>query len=411
MTSYRKALILLLLIACVAQIPRYAQAKTGNHKIVNFGLILYNPMVERSQEILDWLEKTNFRKWNLICESQIAQNVTFAYGLLEYGEIVAFPTLSFRRGMPNPQDRIKSLQECYDSFDKIGIRPRGFFLFQPDTLMLNYAQDVLDMRYFTGYCFEQYAVDYMSMRGGWQLPYYHNHDHTLKPAKDNDGLVVYPHLTWDWISSLTVSHHLNTHPLDIICMYPTNTEVIQYAVKTIYRNLELQPFGYATVMFEYDWVKAYSEQRAPGLLDEFTNALLQEFGWCGRTYSQTTGLFRALYLKTPTYHFEYTSPYDDQTVEWYYDTNCRIARVGTEIRSYIEFDGQKDPFLKSSRISEQTPDIHTSKSNNSLRFNIDDLGGGEYRAPSRGNSVPYNGQLEDFPRFYKIYMRMAPFLQ
>lgn len=63
------------------------------------------------------------------------------------------------------------------------------FDFQPDTYTVNYCE-TKNMTYVTGYCFDQYAVDWMTERGGWQSPYYASHDHILMRARDQRAHIL-----------------------------------------------------------------------------------------------------------------------------------------------------------------------------------------------------------------------------
>lgn len=401
-TLYYLALLFITLFS-VLQLPIYAKADYKS-KIVNIGLIFYNPEVKRSEEIINWVSQFNFNKWNFICEAGLTRNQTLIDFFRSHGNIVGLPTIPFNQGIVPPQERTERFDSMYNSFLSVGIKLDGFFLFQADTLTLNRAYDK-GMSFYAGYCFEQYAIDHMTMRGGWQLPYYHSHEHALKPAKDNKGLVVFPHLTWDWISSLTVSHELNTHILNAYDICDRNqTRTLEYVKGLIDANLNMvEPFGYATVMFEWDWLMSL------GLGDfaaNFLRMLIDEYSSYAQTYQETTEWFRAKYLKTPTYHFKFESNFDGQQIEWYYDLNCRIAKVGNKIKSYIEFQGQIDVWRNHYWLVEEeniNPNDPANCADYSLSFLIDDLGGGNFRSVAKGGSVAYDRDLESFP----VYLRFT----
>jgi hypothetical protein len=173
------------------------------------------------------------------------------------------------------------------------------------------------------------------MKGGWQLPYYHNPDHALKPAENNNGLVVFPHASWDWISSLTHSHHLNTHILGVYpYIYSNSSNAVNYCLKLINESLSCsQPFGYASTMFEWCWMIGRQDRNETSA--NYYQKIINQYGSICQMYNETSSWFKSHYSKTPTYRVTFTSPYDNQQVEWYLDTDYRIARVNNYVKSYL----------------------------------------------------------------------------
>jgi hypothetical protein len=140
------------------------------------------------------------------------KNQTRVNQLTTIGEVI--PGTGYLQRLP-PQDRISFVNDTLQSWrDHVGYVPSGFFMFQPDTLIINFLKSQ-NVSYFLGYCFDQYQIDWMSMRGGWQLPYYASQINALMPENQTEGgVVVLPWLTWDWRDSFTVSHNYDTHPVD-----------------------------------------------------------------------------------------------------------------------------------------------------------------------------------------------------
>ena len=369
--------------------------KSEKPMVLNIALILYNDDVTRSDQIISWINSTSptFVKWNFICEVNITTNTTLINFLRQRGEVLA---QTFYPQLYSPGDREKSIDFLKTTFDSIGAPTSGIFMFQPDTYTLNYAK-TKGFTHCVGYCFDQYRIDHMTMKGGWQLPYYHNENNSLRPSEKNDGLVVYPHLTWDWAASLTVSHQCCTHILGVrYDLFPQDDErSARYIFDLVKANLNsVEPFGYATYMFEWNW--AVNQLNLSDYSRVVTAEIIKEFGSYAKTYKETTEWFRRAYpTETPTYHFTFTSPYDGSTAEWYFNKVCRIARIEGQVRSYVLYVNQTDRFLEQpSTINWSNPN---SAVDNSLSFVIDDLGGGRYRDIPHGGSRFFDGDLEDFP--------------
>jgi len=372
-------------------------------EIFNLGLIIHDLNDTERKGCMNCISQFDpFTKWNFILwtpyenlEDETFINFLKARGLLLGANgYMQYWTLSQRES---------EMDSMINTFNAQNITLKGLFMFQPDTYTMNYLYSQYGFEYYVGYCFEQYVIDYMTMKGGWQLPYYHNSEHALRPAEDNRGLVVFPHVTWDWVSSLTYSHHLNTHILDAYgCLNSNSSQAVDYCLRLINESLSCsKPFGYACTMFEWELIR-----NSPDLIETTTEyyqqIILQHNSIC-QLYNETTSWFKINYDKTPTYQVTFTSPYDGKQVEWYLDTNYRIARVEDHVKSYVIFKGQREYWL--SHVCNVDFDKVPDKNNgvdNSLEFEIDDLGGGFDRDSPKGGSMYYTGNLADFPSFHPV---------
>ncbi|PVX26592.1 MAG: hypothetical protein CW691_00895, partial [Candidatus Bathyarchaeum sp.] len=391
-----------LIISSFFYIPTQSE-QDNTTKILNLGMIIHDLNDNERKECMNWISQFDpFTKWNFILWTpyENLEDATFINFLKERGLLLAADGYM---QYWTPSQRENMMDSMISKFSTHNVTLNGLFMFQPDTHTMNYLYSQYNFEYYVGYCFDQYVIDYMTMKGGWQLPYYHNSEHSLRPAMDNQGLVVFPHLTWDWISSLTDSHHLNTHILDAYrCFNSDSSQTIDYCLGLINESLSCsKPFGYTCTMFEWELM-----QNDPDLIETTTNyynQIIMQHGSICQLYNETTSWFKLNYDKTPTYEVTFTSPYDGKQVEWSLDTNYRIARVGNNVKSYVVFKNQKEYWLnnRGNVDFEKAPDENNGI-NNSLEFVIDDLGGGVDRDSPKGGSVEYTGDLRYYPFFNPV---------
>jgi hypothetical protein len=117
------------------------------------------------------------------------------------------------------------------------------------------------------------------------------------------------------------------------------------------------------------------------------------------TYEELVGWFKTNYPSTPEYRISFTSPYDNESIEWYHSSEGRVARIGNKVVSYVDYLIQLPD-----RYMTQTASIVLNDSaydpdngvDDSLKFSVDALGGGNLRAPASTLSVTYSGDLKDF---------------
>lgn len=370
-------------------------------KIFNIGLIIHDMNADERQLCMNWISQFDpFAKWNFILWSPYKnlEDATFINFLKARGLLLGANGYMQTETLSQRESEIDSM---VNTFNAHNIPLKGFFMFQPDTYTMNYAYSQYGFEYYVGCCFEQYVIDYMTMKGGRQLPYYHSSEDAMKPAQGSNGLVVFPHLTWDWINSLTVHHCLDTHIWDVYeFLYHDSTQAANYCLDLINESLSCsQPFGYATAMFEWDLILS-----SPGLNETAINyyqQIINRYSSICQLYNETTLWFRSNYIHTPSYQVRFTSPYDGKQVEWYLDLNYRIARVENYVKSYVAFKGQTDYWLNHvCNVDFTEPASATNCIDNSLTFEIDDLGGGSLRDSPKGGSTYYTGNLADFPSFY-----------
>ena len=369
-------------------------------KIFNIGLIIHDMGVYERQLCMNWISQFDpFIKWNFILWTpyENLEDATFINFLKARGLLLGANGYMQSATLSQRESEVDSMVSTFNAHN---IALKGFFMFQPDTYTMNYAYSRYGFEYYVGYCFEQYVIDYMTMKGGWQLPYYHNSEHALRPAEDNRGLVVFPHITWDWVSSLTYSHHLNTHILDAYrCLNSNSSQAVNYCLRLINESLSCsKPFGYACTMFE--WELAKNDHDLIETVTEYYQQVINQYSSICQLYNETTSWFKLHYDKTPTYQVTFTSPYDGKQVEWYLDLNYCIARVENYVKSYVILTGQREYWLSHvcnvdfSKLPNETNCV-----DNSLEFEIDDLGGGFDRDSPKGGSIYYTGNLADFPSF------------
>lgn len=372
-------------------------------KFVCFQIILDVPAY--FEELETWLNDVNFHNFTFaVANAQNSDNYWLSNStrlniLRNYGRLIP-ETVWMQQN--EPSERQKIIDDIFDNWENlVGCPPKGFFDFQPDTYTINYCE-TRNVTYVTGYCFDQYAVDWMTERGGWQLPYYASHEHILRPNNaSSHGVVIFPHQVWDWVSSLTVSHNLHTHPLSIVYFFNGNvTSAKSYVFDLIDRSLEAEPFGFVSLQFEWGW---HYENNATDYVKNWIQGLLSTRNYDFWTYEDLTQWFNNEYATTPDYHLHFVSPYDGEKIEWYYCKDFRIARTDQEVVSYVQYDKQKsDKFLTDTFTPNTTMSPHAVENSidDSLTFEIDAIGGGEYRSPIRDSGISYSGELSEFPDYY-----------
>lgn len=404
----RQIFLILISFSLILNLPCFSSkpvlAEEGL-QIFNLGLIIHDMNATEREWCMNWIRQFDpFAKWNFILWQPYhnLDDEAFVEFLKARGLLIGADGYM---QLLSTQERENLIDKMVNAFAARNIVLKGFFMFQPDTYTMNYAYSTYDFEYFVGYCFDQYLIDYMTMKGGWQLPYYHSADHALKPAQDNKGLVVFPHATWDWVSSFTFSHHLSTQVLGVYPqIYSEPSQAIDYCLRLIDETLSCsQPFGYAAAMFEWVWI--INRQDLNETATEYYRQIINRYGLICQLYNETASWFKTNYPVTPTYHVSFTSPYDNQHVEWYLDLNHRIARVGDYVCSYLVFDNQIDRWSSNvAYVNFGEAPSETNCIDNSLEFEIDDLGGGLHRDIPRGDSVYYTGDLDGFPVYYETVM-------
>lgn len=404
-TMARKPFALFLSFLTLFFMPSIKIEAEPNTKFVSFLLIL--DQGSGYEELGRWLTDIGFNNFTFaVCGALEARNYwldnsTRLNTLKNYGKLI--PATLYMASM-TPNERAKIVDDLISTWiTKVGYSPKGFFDFQPDTYTANYLEEK-NVSYVVGYCFDQYAIDWMTERGGWQLPYYAHHSNVLRPNDvESRGIVVFPHLSWDWSASFTATHMLCTHPLALKTAFDGNmTKAETYFQDLIDTGLGAsEPLGLVSVQFEWVWaginggMKDYAKNWIKNLLA--TKSV--EF-W---TYEDIATWFKANYALTPAYSVNFVSPYNNEKIEWYYCRKFRIARANGNVVSYVEYNAQADDVFLTSSFKPNF--FSTSFPGNcidtSLSFTIDAFGGGSYRSPIVNTPYPYEGKLSEFPQYYQ----------
>jgi hypothetical protein len=377
-------------------------------KFVSLSLLLGSG--QDFNELETWLKDVNstvpFSNWTFVLVGKTAEddylnNQTRLNLLRSFGRLI--PALSHFLVSLDPQVRKEECdREISLWIDKTGSPPKGFFHFMPDTYTVNYLESK-NVTYVQGYCFDQYAIDYMSMRGAWQMPYYANPLHVNMPnTLSAKGVVIFPHVTWDWVSSFTVDHQLNTHPLNVYGYMDKNeTLATEYIYKLTDNTLKSQhPFGFVSVQAEWDWILKYDTN---DMVKEYIKTLLGTRQYKFWSYEDVANWFRENFDYTPDYRLTFVSPYNSEKIEWYYCKEFRVARLdGSEIVSYVDYTEQtEDKFLTTSAsVNYSKPASPTNCADNSLTFKIDALGSAPNRHPITTQKLAYTGELSEFRKHH-----------
>jgi hypothetical protein len=315
--------------------------------------------------------------------------------LTSLGELVPAVYFAIQKNMPEERKTIldKILNEWKNYTHQV---PEGVFMHQPDTYSLNYLRSQ-GVNYTMGYCFDQYNVDFMTERGGWQLPYYASSRHALAPENQTaGGMLVLPWLTWDWIDSFTLSHMFQSETWQ--CAKSSNSS--QYVIDLLETNANAcQPFSYGAFSFDFDW---YYGNGAIHNATKVLNHLLAS-PYTKMSCGNFSKWFKAAYPDTPTYNVDFTSPNSGTQIEWFYSQTYRIAKVNGQIVSFVEYGRQQiDPYYSAAAQINWTKEAGDPENciDNSLNFTVDALGGGVFRPLPKDSPIWFDGLIENFPIYY-----------
>jgi len=339
--------------------------------------------------------------WAYILVNSTRVNILKSFGVL-------IPMASYMQ-MYEPIDRKNWVDSAFADFNTyVGYYPKGFMSFVPDTYTVRYAYDAYNCTYVQGYCFDQYTVDFMTMRGGWQLPYYSSFSHVLKPS-DSKGLVIFPHITWDWIDSLTLSHYYNTHIQNLMLAFGSNVALAKtYWLNLIDRSLTgCSPFGFASVQWEWAWMSSFGYQ---DYVFAWFTTLLQNPLYTFWTYQDVAEWFLTNYDSNPVYHVSFASPHSGSSVEWYWSTQKRVCRVGGVVMSYVDYTVPCNDKYRTGIQGISWGEGWENNPDNCVDITlyncikIDALGGGDLRFEGVGDGQVYSGDLANFggasPSYY-----------
>jgi len=394
----------LILISVITVSDVYIDVK---HMSVTISIIIEVGQVDDN---LNFLEKLNCHKWSIVLttgliDSGILSNSTFVTEITKYGEVLPAFWMAQTHDDSWKKGKIDDFISQWETH--LGYKPHGVFMFQPDAYVTNYLFSK-GIKYVQGYCFDQYAVDWMSMRGGWQQPYYASSGHILVPASEGKGIVVLPHVIWDWRDSFELDHQYNSHPVDAWVVHDENyQEAKNYVLKLMNATLlGVEPIAYFTSQNEiFGWGGDFKDETKINHTDFFQSIIdnAEKLGATLEMFNETVEWFTDHYSQNPTYTVNVMSPYSNQKSEWFWNNNYRITRYDAHVVGYIQYKSQNDdPYLTSIANPDFKGDSHAPDNcvDNSLTFTIDDFGEGQYRAPPRGDADYYSRPLRYFPIFH-----------
>lgn len=409
MRMHYSSLVLFLILILLSTFVPFTRVVHSEPKHVAVGISIIIDVGE-VDDCLNLLDKFNYSKWSIVLasgliEEGVLDNSSFVQKITKYGEIL--PALWMVQAHNNTWK-----ENVVDDFisrweTKLGYRPYGFFMFQPDTYVSNYLYSK-GILYVQGYCIDQYAIDWMTMRGGWQQPYYASSKHVLIPSMSK-GIVVLPHVIWDYRDSFEIDHQYDSQPIDSYSMFNGDYEHAKDYVLNLMDEVltKTEPMAYFLSQNEiFGWQGQFNSESVFNHTD-FFRCIIDIANLHGaevEMFNETAKWFNDQFSQNPIYRVQdFVSPYSGKKSEWYWDSKYRITRFDGYVVGYVEYEKQaEDPYLVSTGdYPSGSPHDPSNCINDSLRFTIDDFGNGRYRAPAEGNRVFYPEDLEDFPSFYQ----------
>src|SRR3990172_13364527 len=268
-------------------------------------------------QLAAWLRTISFRNFTFVVvegttNAYILENTTRLNILKEYGRII--PRLSYMQGY-ELSNRLYNVNFTLNEFkEALGYTPKGVMDFIPDTYTAKYLLS-RGVEYYQGYSFDQYNIDYMTMRGGFQMPYYANGSNILCPNTPPGGMVVLPHSTWDWVASYNVTHNLQLHPMNILNYYNRSVSAAKnYFISLVDNTFSgSSPFGYVTIQFEWSWL--YRDGSASVVSDWIQTLFSSRQSYNYWTFEDTITWFKANYDRTPTYEINFISPHNEERID------------------------------------------------------------------------------------------------
>jgi hypothetical protein len=365
--------------------PRYAITTF----VVSHGLI---------DEQLQLLRAVDAHNFTLVYKEDDPNRVRSIHNAFKNYTDCIIPELSFMQTlMPSNRERIVDAK--FEAFKSVSGRyPSGIFSFQLDTYTLNYVKDKFEASFAVGNVWDQVNIDFMSLRGGFALPYYASRRHNLMPARTEDEASVL--VTPPFVIAPTNRYHFDNNHIIDLCHFGVDIEEFKY--------LSLNYPFFTPFFLELDWLVHVNST-------ELFRFFVESYTWVYKNFNALTAdqfaeIFKSHFPTTPEYHFMYRSSNsplfpetEDWKIEWLMNPDYRIARVGDNVVSSLDYSAQKeDPFLSSSKsINFTGPRFGEDPSNiirTDLSFDIDDLWQSEYgdRRLTKMGYVIYTGTLQDF---------------
>lgn len=397
------AFTLMLLLSFASSNPKSVYASAKSSSTVSISVII--DKAEYYDQLSSWLRSIDFKHFTFVIDENYASdyilnNATRLNTLKSYGEII--PRLPYIQQFTTIE-RMSWIDDVTDKYTaKLGAAPKGIMDFVPDTFSASYALSK-GYTYIQGYCLDQYAVDAISEIGGWQMPYYASSKHTLIPNSQSGGIVILPHATADWLDSFTVWQGLQLHPMNIMTFFNDNAAMAKAYFLELTDNIlkSCSPVSFANVQFEWSWcvdrglINTAKDWISSILTHRGISAPYQVFD-----YADFVSWFKSAYSATPEYRVLFTSPYRGDSIEWYYSSAFRVARVGAYVVSFVDYTKQRnDTYLTQTQHIDWSGSL-TDPNNcvdTSLAIAISALGGGLMRYPALdAQKVQYTGDLSQF---------------
>jgi hypothetical protein len=376
--------------------PRHSD----HDNFISISLIMDEGTIRYFDELYSWLPSLNYTRFTFVVENTtedfILNNQSRLDLLKQYGRLI--PRLDYYQLLTN-EERSNFMNETINEYrDKLGYLPTVFMDFMPDTFTANELLDI-GVQGYQGYCFDQYAIDHITERGGFQMPYYASSANILVPSTGR-GVVVLPHATWDWVASFTVNHNLQAHVPNLMGIFNAPGRAKDYFFKFLNGTLAgSSPFGFFSFQFEWSLVMSYGYEN---IAKDWINTIMNNYKeptFRLVTYEEFVQWFTHKYSTNPEYRINFTSPYNNQTIEWYFSNEKRVARISDSVVSYVDYTKQlPDKYLNQNGWFDWNKSGFDPSNclDDSLSFGVDALGGGLYRAPVSTSPVPYTGNLKSF---------------
>jgi hypothetical protein len=353
---------------------------------------------ELIDEQLELLRAVGAYNVTLVCREDNPDKIKSIYDAFGNYAGCIVPELSFMQTL-QPSEREQAVDARFTAFKSVsGSYPSGIFSFQLDTYTLNYLRDKFKVDFAVGNICDQVNIDFMSLRGGFAMPYYASRRHSLVPARvrDDASVLVVPPFA---VAPTNRYHFDNNHLIDLY-----NQGVDAEEFKYVSLNY---PF-FTPFFLELDWLINLNSAEALRLFTESYSWVYENFHVV--TAEEFAEIFESSFSVTPQYHFVYTSSSLDDfpetkgwKIEWLMSSDCRIARVGDKVVSALSYKVQsEDPFLASSKKINFMGSRFGEDPNNIVRtdlsFDIDALWQSEYgnRTLKKTGYAVYTGRLEDF---------------
>jgi hypothetical protein len=380
-------------------ITYFGVGPSDHYNFISISIIINPGALQYFDVLYSWLPSLNYTRFTFVIDNMtegfILNNESRLDLLRQYGTLI--PRLDYAQ-LLSTENRSNFINETMTEYkNKLGYIPTVFMDFMPDTFTANYLLDK-GVQGYQGYCFDQYAVDHITERGGFQMPYYASSTNILVPSTGR-GIVVLPHATWDWVASFTENHNLQAHVPNLMGIFNgSSAEAKDYFFQFLNRTLlGSSPFGFFNFQFEWSLTVSSGYQN---VAKDWINTIMNNYAApaCRLvTYEEFVQWFTQNYSTNPEYRINFTSPYNNQTIEWYFSNEKRVARIGDSVVSYVNYTNQlPDKYLH------QYGWFNWSNSgfdpnnclDDSLSFGVDALGGGLYRAPVSTLPIPYTGDLK-----------------